>query len=792
MSLSPHMPRLLPLVSLLAVMGVGAQAQAQPSVPDTSPLLLNRSPRLQDRIPSDQRPRRPTLMEADRLSGRTELESTAEGGVVLRRGDTVLRADRLDYQQPSDRARAQGNVRINRAGDVFEGPELELEVEAFRGFFTAPRYRLLKNSAHGEARRIDFIDNDRAVIRQGNYTTCQRGNEASWRPAWRLTARTVELDNENEVGAAYDARLEFFGVPVVPMPYLSFPLTSRRKSGLLPPTTGGDNVNGTVVSVPYYWDIAPNRDATLTGTFMARRGTELGTDFRYLEPDYRGRAIFNVLPNDQLRGRDRWSLSLDHADGLRREPFPGGMSLGLRVNRVSDNDYWRDFPRSSVSLSQRLLSSEATLNWTPAAQWNVSTRVLKWQTLQDTASPITPPYDRLPQVVARHNAPLPGGLELGIEADYTQFQSLPSMTGQPDARRAFVQTVLSRTWREPGWYVTPRLRLHTRHYAFDTPWTRPDTGARIDSASRTVPTASLDSGIFLERDTSLFGRDLLQTLEPRLYYVYTPLRQQNNLPNYDTGATDFSFATLFADNAYSGHDRISDNNLVTVGVTSRLLDATSGSQLARAGIAQRLRFADQRVTLAYTDTPATEQVSDVLASAGVNWTPAWATDLTAQYSPKNRRSERSTLSTRFSPSNYRVVQGAYRYQRGTNEQVDVSWQWPVNDLWGDRGRDLGAGRGLGGGRWYSVGRLNMNLVENRLIDSLVGFEYDGCCWVGRVVVERQRVGTTTANTRFMFQLEMIGFSRLGNNVLGSLKENIPRYQFLHGQVAPPSRFTQYD
>jgi LPS-assembly protein len=769
------------------------RAQDRGPVDLEPPLRLDRTGRLQETIPAHQRGRRPTLIEADRLSGRTALEAQAEGGVVLRRGDTLLRADRLDYQQPDDLARARGHVRINRGGDRFEGPELELEVDAFRGFFTAPRYRLLKNEAHGEARRIDFLGQDRAAIREGSYTTCQRDNEASWRPAWRLTARDVYLDNENEVGQAYGARLEFFGVPVVPVPYLSFPLTARRKSGLLPPTTGGDSVNGTILAVPYYWNIAPERDATITGTLMGRRGAELTTDFRYLEPDYRGRVLSTVLPGDRLRGRDRWALALDHGDSLRRDPWPASLGgLSLKVHRVSDDDYWRDFQHGNGAFTQRLLASEASVQWRPAARWSVNTRVLAWQTLQSPDAPIIPPYDRLPQVVTRYNPMLPGGLDLAIEADATHFESRPALTGQPNAQRMYLQTALSRTWREPGWYFTPRVRLHARHYAFDGGWRLPDTGVRVDSAQRVVPTASLDGGLFLERDTRLFGRELLQTLEPRLYYVYTPLRQQNNLPNYDTGATDFSFATLFADNAFSGHDRISDNNLLTLGLTSRLQDAATGAQLARVGVAQRLRLTEQRVTLGYSDPPAVEQLSDVLAGAGVHWNARWATDVTAQYSPRTRRSERSTLTTRFTPSNYRVVQAAYRFQRNANEQVDLSWQWPLNDLWGDPGRDLGPGRGQGGGRWYSVGRLNLNLVENRLIDSLVGFEYDGCCWVGRVVVERQRVGTVTATTRLMFQLEMIGFSRLGNNVLGALRENIPRYQLLHGPGPSPSRFTQYD
>ncbi len=772
-------------------MAAWSQVQVQTPAPEAKdpPLRLNRSPLLQPRIPGEERARRPVFIQGARIDGRTELEATAEGDAVLRRGDTVLRADRIHYNQPTDTARATGRVRVNRAGDVFEGPELELEVEAFHGFFNTPRYRLLKNDANGEAARIDFIDNDRTAIHQATYTTCQREDERSWRPAWQLTAQDIRLDSEAGVGVATGAVLRVYGVPVVPLPYLSFPLSDQRKSGFLPPTTGGDNVNGTVVAVPYYWNIAPNRDATLTTTLMGRRGTELATDFRYLEPDFRGRARLNVLPGDQLQdGRNRWALGLDHQDRLLREPFPGGLGFNLKVNRVSDNDYWRDFSRNSITQAQRLLGSEAALTWTPlASRWSFSARAVAWQTLQ-SPDIIVPPYDRLPQVTARYADKLPGGLRAQLDADYTQFQSVSALTNQPNAQRTMLVGSLSRTWLSPAAYVTPQLRLHTRHYQFDSAL----AGSGLQSAGVSVPTFSLDSGVFFERDASLFGRSLLQTLEPRAYYVYTPYRAQSQLPNYDSGATDFNFATIFSDNAFAGGDRISDNNLLTLGATSRFLDEKSGAQLARVGVAQRLRFADQRVTLGAADAPQTERVSDLLVGGQVNWTPQWTSDVTAQYNPHLRQSERATVNARYAPTRFRAVQAAYRYQRDNNEQVDLSWQWPINDLWGDRGRDTAPGANPDGNRWYSVGRLNMNLVEKRLIDSVLGVEYDGCCWVGRVVVERQRVGTPTGLTRVLFQIEMVGFSRLGDNVLGTLRTQIPRYEFLRGQVAPPSRFTRYD
>ncbi|MBA3772732.1 MAG: LPS-assembly protein LptD [Ramlibacter sp.] len=756
-----------------------ARAQAQ------EPLVLKPSTMLRDDISAPAREQLPTYISGQRISGRTDLETVVEGEGQLRRGATVIRADRLEHNQADDLAKASGNVRVNRAGDVFEGPLLELKVDSFEGFFEQPRYRFLRNDAYGQASRVDFIDDKRAIVRNATYTTCQRRPGPSWMPDWILRAASIRLDNEEEVGQADGAVLSFMGLPILPVPSLSFPLSDKRKSGLLPPTIGLDNRNGVELTLPYYWNIAPNRDATFFPALMTKRGVDLGGEFRYLEPDYQGTLRANYMPDDRLRRRDRWGYALQHS-GVIGLSTPLGLNLNLNLNRVSDDNYWRDFSRSTGSLTQRLLASDGILAASPG-NFSFTARALKWQTLQDVNSPIVPPYDRMPQLVGRHTrTDLAGGLESYVEADYTKFESNRVLTGQPNGQRAFTLAQLSRPWQTPGWFFTPRLQLHATQYQFDSPLLNGAT-----SASRTVPTFSLDSGLVFERDASYFGRSFRQTLEPRAFYVYSPFRDQSRLPNYDSGRNDFNFATIYTENAFGGHDRISDNNLLTLGASTRLLDPDTGAEAARFGIAQRLRFKDQRVTLP-GEAPVSERLSDLLIGASVNWTPEWSMDSTFQYNPKTRRSVRSTIGGRYSPGNYRVVSAAYRFQRGLSEQVDIGWQWPINDLWGDRGQNLGPGRGEGEGRWYSVGRMNVSLRDRRVVDSVVGLEYDAGCWLGRVVIERLQSSSTTSNKRILFQLEFVGFTRLGSNALQSLKDNIPRYQFLREQVVTPSRFSNYD
>lgn len=782
-------PRLhaLALAAASLLWGTPPWAQTAPEAPaDAGAPALRTSPRLAEAIPESARKSLPMFLRADRLLGRPDLDTVLQGHAEIRRGDLVIFADQIEYDQPTDLARARGNVRINRAGNVYEGPALEIKVDAFEGFFTSPAYRMLKNGGHGQAERVDFIDDKRSIVRNATFTTCPRSGAPDWVPDWFLSATRIQLDTEEDVGLAEGAVLRFKNVPLLPIPPMSFPLSDKRKSGFLPPLIGPDNHSGLELTVPYYWDMAPNRDATLSPRIMSRRGVDLGGEFRYLEPDYKGLLRGNWMPKDSLRDNPRWGLSMTHQGALDTGlPLLGRLGVNLNLNRVSDDNYWRDFPRAGIALTQRLLPSDASFNWSDGP-FSASLRTLKWQTLQDTSAPITPPYDRLPQFTVRHNSEVAGGLDMSIEADYTRFQADPALTGQANGQRSLVLAQLSRPWLAPGGFITPRLQLHATAYQFDSAL----ADGRL-AATRTLPTFSLDSGLILERDASYFGRSFRQTLEPRAFYVYTPFRDQSALPNYDSAANDFNFATLYTENAFGGNDRLADNNLLTLGLTSRLLDPGTGAETARFGLAQRLRFRDQNVTLPGV-APVSERLSDLILGAAVHWAPQWSADSMVQFNPKTQRLIRSTLGGRYSPGNYRTVSATYRLQRDLSEQLDLGWQWPVNDLWGDRGTDLGVGRGLGDGRWYGVGRLNYSLRERKLVDAIVGLEYDAGCWLGRVVLERLQRSDTSANQRVLFQLEFSGFSRVGNNPLQALKQNIPRYQLLRESTPLPSRFGNYD
>jgi LPS-assembly protein len=467
---SPVGHGVLGLIALLAL-GAPAPAHAQATGGDEPLTVLKSSAQLLESLPESVQGQVPSFVSGEHLHGQTDGVVVIEGGAELRRHDTVIKADRLEFDQRSSEARAQGNVLINRNGNRFEGPELQLNVDTSQGYFEKPAFSLLQSDGHGDASRVNFLGEDKIEARDARYSTCPRTPGQAWMPDWLVRATRIDLDNAEEVGTAYGGVMEFKGVPILGMPVLSFPLTDKRKSGVLPPTINLDNVSGLELTLPYYLNLAPNFDATLYPTVMSRRGLDLGGEFRYLQPTYGGQLRAAYMPNDRLRSADRWGYSLQHQHSVQSLPgtqalrLQSPVGLRLNLNRVSDDNYWRDFPRSSTSLTSRLLANEGVLNWNQGP-WALSAGAYRWQTLQDVDAPIIPPYDRLPSVALRYAQTRQrfaglSGWDWSLETEYTRFQSDPALTQQVNGSRSLAIAQLSHRWQTPGWYVMPRLQLHS-------------------------------------------------------------------------------------------------------------------------------------------------------------------------------------------------------------------------------------------------------------------------------------------------------------------------------------------
>jgi LPS-assembly protein len=721
----------------------------------------------------------PIVLQARTLRGQPDIETVAEGDVEFRRGGTVIRADRIAYDVPEDRAQATGGVRIEREGVVYTGPELQLNVQRFEGFFIEPAFEFLTLGAGGRADRVDFLGPGRSRAANASYTSCPRGPApgGSQEPAWVLKADRVHLDLEANEGIAEGAVLRFLGAPIVALPTLSFPLSEARKSGWLPPTLNIDNRSGVELSVPYYWNIAPNRDATLAPRLITRRGLGLDAEFRYLQPHHQGEVRLDALPDDRLTETSRGALQWQHESRL-----PFGFAARADVARVSDDGWWKDFPNRGLSLTPRLLASRLALERPlagAAGEGLAYARLADWQVLQGTDLAVASPYERAPQLGLRL-AGRRGEWGWAFESEYNRF-TLPSAELARAGRASGGERLhaigsVAYGLREGGLWLVPRLAVNAAAYDGDT----------AGRQRRVIPTFSVDAGLELERTANAFGRAVRQTLEPRLLYVNTPTREQSHLPIYDAAAKDFNFVSIYGENTFSGVDRVSDAHQLTGGFTTRLVDEASGGEVLRLGVVQRYLFRPQRVTPQPDGTPdgepLTQRFSDVLLLGSTSVLPQWTFDAAMQYSPDIQRSVRTILGARYSPGRFRTVSTTYRFARGLSEQMELGWQWPIVE----RPSALRTASGNGcTGSWYGVGRVNYSMKDSRVTDSVLGLEYDAGCWIGRVVAERLSTGLSAATTRLLVQLELVGLSRIGSNPLRVLRDNIPGYQLLREERRSP-------
>lgn len=705
----------------------------------------------------------PLDLKADNVGGYANGEVEAVGNAELRRGGLTVRADRLRYSQDSEEVEAVGDVHLQRDGDEMYGPRLRLRTSDAVGIIESPTFQLAPRTragsaqpvtgyGHAEALRIE--PENRMRVTDAHFTTCKPGQSG-----WEIVADNLDLDFEHDVGKARDARFVFLGVSTPPVGYAEFSLNDSRKSGFLPPTfapvSGVQGKTGYDFSLPYYWNIAPNYDATITTRYMQVRGVQFLTLERYLLPSNSGNINAELLPSDRQLETRRWGLSWQHYLGT-----PGGWSGNVNYNRVSDDNYLRDLSGAIALTSQTTIPQEASLTYGGGGWWNATTRVQQFQVLQDATGSVVMPYKRMPQIL--FNVPGKGlGPFDGIFAgEFVQFEHPTLQNGT----RSFVYPQLALPAMTPAAYFTPKFGVHYTRY--DLQELVPDTPVTL---TRTVPITSVDSGVFLERDAKFGGRDVLQTIEPRLYYLYVPYRDQSAIPVFDTAVADFNYAQIFSENYYSGWDRISDANQLTAALTSRVIVPSTGQETLRALIGQRYYFRDQLVTIPGAPQRSGASSPYLFGLSGIVW-PKWHLDFAAQVDSQTRQTQRLNAGLRFQPEPGKTLSIGYRFMAASldttpppdgpieTRQTDIAFQWPL----------------IGG--WYAVGRYNRDIRTGKSLERLGGLEYNAGCWILRVAGYRFPIPSGGVSTSLFLQFEFNGFSRVGINPLETFKRNIPGYQ----------------
>ena len=627
------------------------------------------------------------------------------------------------------------------------------------GEIDRPRYLFSRPSrtAQGEPRRaivgtggaeVAYLEGENQYRLVGaTWTTCEPDD-----PDWFIRAADLELDYDREIGRARGASLVFMDTPILWWPRMSFPLAEQRQSGFLVPTLGMSNKTGFDFALPYYWNIAPNYDATITPRLMGRRGVQLGGEYRYLAPRYRGQLRAEWLPQDRVTGEARAMGAMQHQHRLSPR-----VSASIDYNWVSDDGYFEDLSSRIAVASRVNLLRQGRLVY-QGDSWQAHAMVEGYQTLDGPT-----PYRRLPQlVVSGQRADLPGGFMLSGTAEYVDFKHKDAL---PEGRRTHLHARTEWPLRSLAYFITPAVGVHHSRYDLTTPL----VGGRA-AITRTVPVFSLDGGLFFERETTAFGHAYLQTLEPRLFYLRVPYRDQHDIPLFDSGRFDFGFAQLFAENRYVGVDRIGDANELTAAVTTRFIEPRSGAERVRATLGQRFYFGDHRVTLNELGRTPVEakrenRRTDILAAASGRLTPSVSVDTLWRYDPFEADTQRFNFAIRYHPQSGRVLNLSYRHARdlldGSEglQDVDLSAQWPLAP------------------RWYGVGRITRSLKDRRVTEAVAGIEYlSRCgCWVFRTAAHRFATDRERATNALFFQLELNGLGGIGVSPVNLLTRSVPGY-----------------
>jgi LPS-assembly protein len=699
-------------------------------------------------------PNAPVVARAEEITGSPDREVNLARDVEIIKGQTRMTADTACFKAVENEVTAQGNVNMWRFGDRYKGDALQLNLDSGKGWVLHPQYRMELNNAQGKANRIDFINDDVAAVTEGTYSTCEGPN-----PDWYLKADTLRLDSGRDVGTAGKTVVYFKGVPIIGTPAMSFSMSGARRSGWLPPSIGFGSKGSGEVMVPYYFNIAPNRDLTLFPRAFFRRGLQMGATARYIGETaagpYNGETHAELLVHDRVTSTDRWLINSVHGQAVAP-----GLSYGWNVRAASDDEYPSDFSKSISNSAERQLLRELRSDY-QSQFWSLAARVQNYQVLQDPAAAANPaltvprPYDRLPQINFHAGRYDVAGFDWAVDAELTRFSHPTLVRGN----RAVLVPQVSYPFVRPGYFITPKVMLNASKYDIDAA----NPGAPGASLTRVLPTFSLDSGMVFERPGNLFGKAVTQTLEPRLFYVRTPYKDQSQFPNFDSAEAGFNFAQIFTENRFIGSDRIADANQVTAALVSRYIEG-NGAERLRLALGQRFYFNPQRVQLD-PNAKLNQSRSDVLLAAGGRVADDWSFDSAIQYNASGHSVFSSNYGLQWLAGAKKVVNAEYRYQRDSFKNIDLSSQWPLSL------------------RWYGVGRVSYSLRDRKVLESLIGLEYKADCWVFRMGAQRFVTAAQTTSTPVFFQLELNGLSKLGlGNPLESFYKSIPGYARLNPET----------
>lgn len=679
-----------------------------------------------DPVAAGQRERQPVMLSADRVSGENSNHYILRGSAVAERADQQLRADELSYEIAAERLRATGAVRYQDQQMALQASAAEARLGVDETDLSQASFQLSDSTANGQANTVQ---------RRAQLTTMERVIFSTCDPAdrkWSIEASTLELDHEEGMGTARDFKLRLGSVPVFYLPYARFPIDDQRKSGFLAPAIGYNNVEGLDLSIPYYFNLAPNYDATLTPRLVSERGLLLGGEFRYLDRRQQGEYYGAFLPSDEIEKRDRWRYRIRHSLNLGNS-----WNIYADAQRVSDDLYFEDFGDSMANAAQSVLASRIALSG-QGLDWRAGLQLEDFQLIDPTQPDQIDPYRRLPRIYYDGRFGHRAGWRYGLLADLSYFDRAEGVTGS----RLDLWPYLGWRSERPWGFVEPRLAYRYTAYDLDSGLGQPD---------RALPVASLDAGLVFDRPLLWGDRSMRQTLEPRAFYLYVPERAQDELPVFDSSRLDFSYAQLFRYNRFTGADRMSDANQLTIGVTSRFLEDATGNERASISLGQ-VRYFDAPVVELPGVTAVDRSGSVLVSEISYSPTDRWRLSLAQQWDPEFESTQLNSFRASYNFGDEGVASARYLYRPDEIEQFDIGGIVPVSE------------------RWKLIGRVNYSLRDKRNFETMGGFEYRDCCYAVRLIGRRYvRSAGFDRQSAIYLEVELMGLGRLGRKT-GSLLE----------------------
>ena len=704
------------------------------------------------------------------------------GNVDLRRADQHLSADKASYDTVAETMDAQGNVIYSESQIALSSDTASMSLSKDEARLRRAQFIVAEAPLRGSAETVYRDNQYLSRFHDATFTSCAPGNQD-----WIAHASRVKINRETGLGSAKNAWLEFKGVPVLYTPYISFPVDDRRVSGLLAPTWGSTQRNGFDVSAPIYWNIAPNLDDTITPRYMAKRGGMLRNKFRYLTDYSEGSLGGEIVPYDQLKDKQRYSINFKD-----RSVFTEHLSSTVNVNKVSDKEYLNDLNNALGFQTSRFLPTTAYVNYA-RPDVNFSAGIQNYQSVDKTITAENMPYDVLPRINFKlghdfENLPV----SVALDNQFTEFRHDASGTifldnngkelSRVNGQRINVAPSISLPLEASAGFITPKITGQFTHYQLSDQTTAETQVGQASSISRALPVFSVDSGMMFEKALNLGNSSYTHTLEPRAFYLYIPRKDQSDIPLFDTTAYDTNFYSLFRENRYTGMDRIQDANQVTLAGTSRIIDGRTGLEPVRLSLGQIIYLQNRSVDLDYlydTRHPNSDTSNFIGELSGqISRNLSYTTG--AQWDPEENGFSRTQTGLRYRNDANEIIDVGYRYRRTPSEnsdlpqtrqisQSDVSFRWPLFD------------------NWYGLGRWQYSFNFGKTTESFIGFEKENCCWRLRLLGRRYINGANNANsstnlddakpeTAFFVQLELKGLTNFGDNVDQFLNRNLKGYR----------------